>query len=182
MKIRKIYNQILTEQSNKFIAYHGSNNQFDQFDVNRVGNGYDQNGPGFYFTLDQTEADHYGKFVNKYELIINKKVPTTGRINISEIQKIVKMAPKYKETILDWAETEFEGLQTYLKQMREQESQFHALVSTWYDFYKYDSPDWVINMSKLGYDGVIITGDRGYGNIGSKTHIIMYNQNRIKKL
>lgn len=179
MKLREIYNQLY--ESNKLIAYHGSKIDFDSFDLNRVGNGNDQNGPGFYFTINSDEAKRYGDFVHKYELNIKKWLSTKQPVNIQHIQQLVKNSPNFNETIYDWGETPQKGLKTFLEDMRTQDSNFHAFTSVWYDFYRHDAIDYVKNVIKLGYDAVMIKDGEGYGNINS-THIIVYNPKVIKKI
>jgi hypothetical protein len=40
----------------------------------------------------------------------------------------------------------------------------------------------VNNLVDLGYDAVVVTGEKGYGDIGASTHIIVYNPEAIKEV
>ena len=51
----------------KITAYHGTNNEFEEFDYGYIGIGKDVYGPGFYFVDSYELADRHGK-VGKYEL------------------------------------------------------------------------------------------------------------------
>lgn len=175
MKLRKILNE------NKIIAYHGSKTDFESFDLNRVGKGIDQNGPGFYFTQDIDDAKGYGDRVYEYELNLRKTVPTKGKINIAEIQKLMKLSSNLNDVLMNWGENKNVAFREALSAMIDAETPFHAFTNVWYDFYRDHPKQYVENMIKLGYDGVIIKGSEGYGNI-STTHIIVFNPNSIKKI
>lgn len=181
MKLKQILNEVIIE-SKSMIVYHGSPNKFDNFDLSRVGKGNDQNGPGVYFTINREEAETYGQYVNGYELNVKKWLSTKKSPNIIEIQKLVTKSPEYDENIYDWAENPQKGLRTYLSNMKDEDSNFHAFVSVWYDFYKNNPDKWVENVAKMGYDAALIKGSDGYGDIGNTTHIIVYNSNAIKKV
>ncbi len=49
-----------------FIAYHGSNNDFDEFSF--VGNRLTSMGLGYYFSPDRKKAEQYGDIIKKYKL------------------------------------------------------------------------------------------------------------------
>lgn len=55
------------------IFYHGSNNDFNEFDKNKIGTSTDNGwlGWGFYFYMDEHEASQYGK-VKRYLLCIEE--------------------------------------------------------------------------------------------------------------
>lgn len=180
MKLRDLYEQMILE-SDKIIAYHGTNATFDIFDLSKVGHGNDQNGPGFYFTLDPAEAKRYGK-VHEYELNINKWLSTKTPPNIVEIKKLVTSSPDFDMEIYNWDQSPEKGLKLYLSNMKNEDSNFHAFTSTWYDFYRHSPKEFVENVVKLGYDAVMIKGSEGYGNIGDTTHIIVYNPEVIRRV
>lgn len=55
MKFRTLLSEFLILEST-FVAYHGTKEKFDSFDLDKIGNGLDQNGPGIYLTLDKSDA------------------------------------------------------------------------------------------------------------------------------
>jgi len=166
----------------KIIAYHGSDSNFEKFNVSFVGKGNNQNGPGFYFTLDREEAKHYGKYVKKYILTLRKVIPIKGRLDFVEIFDLIKKSPDYEMNIYDWGETEREAFKEIKEGYSNEPSQFHALTSVWFDFYRHNPTEYVNNLVDLGYDAAVVTGEKGYGDIGASTHIIVYNPEAIKEV
>lgn len=182
MKLVKLLNEIQLSELKTINAFHGSTQNFDTFDLNRVGNGHDQNGPGFYFTTSESEAEAYGEYVHQYELKLRKLLPTRGKINQMNIINLIKSAPNYKETLQNWGENINIALRDAVATFMDQESPFHAFTSVWYDFYLKNSKEYLENVVKLGYDAVIVSGESGYGNIQSREHIVVFNPNAIKKI
>ena len=63
------------------IFWHGSPKQFDKFDYTFIGSGlghYEQ-GPGFYFTNQEVDANRYGTNLIKAKLHLQKTVPLKGK-------------------------------------------------------------------------------------------------------
>jgi hypothetical protein len=61
------------------------------------------------------------------------------------------------------------------------ETEKDAFLQIWIDFYRYETVDFVRNMVKLGYDGLVVDGYGGYSD-DDKKHIIVYNPNIIEIL
>jgi hypothetical protein len=160
---------------NKYIAYHGSKNEFEHFDYAYIGIGNDQHGPGFYFVNNYDDALGYGK-VNKFELTMSKIVSSKKRPSRSDVIKLIKWAPEYKDTLVNFNENEYQALQqAIIAYMRY--DQLESYTSIWGDFYlkKGNSSLFVKNLVKLGYDGHIITET-------TRKLYIMYNTDKIKRL
>ena len=155
-----------------FVAYHGTNATFSQFDPEFTGKGNDQNGPGFYFTLDPQEARFYGDIIMEVDLNLRKLVPLDGALQWSELETILKAAPDLEETLTDWGETTPKAFKTALESViKYATGPKDAFEQIWYDFYRRHPAEWLSQMVKLGYDGVQI------GN-----HVIVFNPDSINIL
>jgi len=83
MRLRTILEElgVLTDDDGKpLVVYHGTNNNFEKFDVNKVGENtgnYGHYGYGIYFSDSEKEAKTYGKIVKKYHLQMSKPFTAT---------------------------------------------------------------------------------------------------------
>jgi hypothetical protein len=62
------------------VVYHGTNRDFDSFDLNRIGENTGNDGHygyGFYFSDSEREAATYGVFVKKYQINISNPFTST---------------------------------------------------------------------------------------------------------
>ena len=159
----------------KVIAYHGTDNEFEEFDYSYIGMGKDSYGPGFYFADSYYEASLYGK-VGKYELSFNKYFGKGNIVSKSDISKLIKWAPNYKNTLTDFGENKREAFFTAIKNYSDIDIT-ESFLYIWKDFYlkNGNSKKFVENLVKLGYDGYIV-------NEFDYTLYVMYNINNIKKL
>lgn len=153
--------------------FHGSPKQFNQFSYTYVGQGNDQEGPGFYFTDKEVNAQHYGK-VYKANLTLNKTVPLKGRINRREIKQMMRWAPDLEDTLTNWAENPNIAFQKAFDVIVNQNNPHQAFMSVWYDFYRGNEALYLQNMTKLGYDGVIIPQPDG------SNHVVMFSPDKIQ--
>lgn len=94
-------------------AFHASNSDFDEFDINKIGtgNGGSLFGQGFYFTRYRSGAEPYGDIVKEYYLNLQNPFPyyTTDKNVIINLCK--KSGLKYDEEYLNsLEECDFEEL------------------------------------------------------------------------
>ena len=78
----------MTDRDNKpIVFYHGTHNEFETFDINKIGSSTDPGwlGKGFYFYTDTHEASQYGK-VSKYHLKIKNTYYATDEDNEKLLQ------------------------------------------------------------------------------------------------
>lgn len=164
--------------------YHGTPANFDQFSYSFIGKGYDQEGPGFYFTSDENIAKHYtrgtGRII-KAQLNLQKTVPLTGSPKKREIVSLIKMAPNLEYTLTNWDEDPrvalLKAVQSILKNGDKWGMKPHEVFqSVWYEFYKGHEDQYLKNMVSLGYDGVIIP----QGN--NITTVVVFDPNKISQL
>lgn len=139
-----------------------------------------QEGPGFYFTSSEQDAQRYvtdqGELY-KVELNLKKTVPLEGTIPALQIKKLIQMAPNLEETLMDWDENPEKAFRdAYSSILNYTKNPHDAFQQVWYDFYhRYGADvDYLQNMVKLGYDGVLIQ------KADSVTHAVVFNPNSIK--
>jgi len=153
-------------------AYHGSETEIVAFDIGFSGNGIDKEGPGIYFTSSKQDALHYGNKIHNVILDLKKTVSTKGRPNVSNIKKLILWAcnlqnenelqgideERYWEMALsNYGENPcqafVEAVNSYSTYTQSSHEAFNTISN---DFYKNNPIDFIKNMVKLGYDGVII--------------------------
>ena len=159
--------------------FHGSHQPINQFSYTFLGSGkgYNQEGPGFYFTSDDSDAKVYGQHLFHANIQLKKPVPLTGSTKRKEIELMLKNAPDLEETLTDWDENPKIALKKAIDSIINYNSSPHgAFQSVWYDFYRGSEQQYLHNMKALlGYDGVMIPR----GNI---QHIIVFDPNDIKRV
>ena len=172
-------NEIIENKS--FIAYHGSNDKFDEFIdiyVERE-EAKDQEGPGIYFTTSFDIAAGHGKYVYKVKLTPRKLFDETSSKTIDKnfMEKLIKMAPDWKSLAENYDENPEIGIQVMLEYAYDSNDTEKDLIQqVWIEFYRYNPIEFVRNVTKLGYDGLIVD-QRLYGD---NDHIIIYNPNVIQ--
>jgi hypothetical protein len=140
------------------IYYHGSPMLFKEFDYKflSTGKGYDQNGPGFYFTNNLKHAEMYGKYIYRVKLNLGKTVPLKGKAKKSEVIKMIKIAPDLADDLTNWDENPIIALNNAVNAIANN-NPHEAFQSVWHDFYRNNSAQYLKNMiSLLGYTGIII--------------------------
>jgi hypothetical protein len=189
MKIGKIYDDILSEMNSKsIIAYHGTTHKITSFVDDFVGGkeATDQEGPGIYFTTSLNNAQHYGEYIYKVELTPKKSVSTKNNTNapLKEIEWLILQAPEWEDNAMNWHENPRVGYKKAAHDtIQYNENPHQQFLQVWIDFYKYNPVKYVRNMTKLGYDSIIIDNRNsiitGESNI---THIVVLNPQIIKLL
>jgi flavodoxin len=166
-------------ESEEDFYWHGSKGKFDQFSYTFLGTGkgYDQEGPGFYFTAKEDEARHYfqqGGQLIKARLHIKNPVPIKGKPNAKHVRWLMQNSPELAESLENWDENPKRAFEEAFKTMMSQGSPHEVFQSVWYDFYRNSSQQYLQNMVKLGYDGVIIDHPNVY------KHVIVFSPDKIE--
>lgn len=182
MKLRNLYEQVLGETEKLgFLAYHGSPTDFKKFSDEFVGGeeATDQEGPGVYFTTNYDNAAAYGG--NLYTAKLNGNFITdesaSENANEAHIEQLIRMAEDWESHAQNWGEDPESAIYSSISDMFEyNDNEKDVFLQVWIEYYRYDGVNFVRNMTKLGYDGVVIdrTDDRGMNK-----HIIVYNPSTI---
>ena len=157
--------------------YHGRTYAAQNFDLSKIGNGFDQEGPGFYFSSDKTDAGSYahpGGQVATLKLAPRKVVSLTAKPKRPEVLRLMQASPDYASHLENWDENPKKAEQIALQSMLDQGPQKDVFIQVWYDFFRYDSQVWAQTMVALGYDGVLLQKNDGV------EHFIAYDPNIIQ--
>lgn len=156
-------------------AYHGTNANIERFSLDYVGEGYDQEGPGIYFTNDRDDATGYGKFVYHVALDIARAPRLKKRAKITEIRQIINWASDLEDKLCDWDEDPKIAFDRAVKSCMLQDNEHQSFLTVWYEFYRYRPQEYLKNMIELGFDGAIIPSTT-YTNV---IHYVMFNPRKI---
>lgn len=159
--------------------YHGSHQPIDQFQYTFLGSGkgYNQEGPGFYFTSDESDAKIYGHNLFHAKIHLNKPVPLKGKPKRREIEVMIKNAPDLEDTLTNWDENPNLAFRKAVAAISDQPNPHQAFQSVWYDFYRGHEQDYLKNMvGLLGYDGVVVPRANGI------QHIIVFDPSLIQRV
>jgi tRNA nucleotidyltransferase/poly(A) polymerase len=164
-----------TIKGGTYVMYHGSNHAFTKFTDEFVGKeeANDQEGAGIYFTTSEEEAGRYGRYIYKVQLKPRKltNIANKRTVSVTDITRLIKMSPTWKEDVLNWDESVMRGLAKAIKSLFDySDNEKDLFQQIEHDFFRYESRLYVQGMTKLGYDGQLINKD--YEGI---THIIVYN-------
>lgn len=177
-----IYESLFTENTGfSGIFYHGSPKQFNKFSNEFVGgkDANDKEGPGIYFTSSIEEASHYGEFIYKVKInatnFLDAQTPSSN-VDVNELYKLITMSSDWEMNAQDWAEDPEHGAKVASDSaIKYNDNEKDVFLQVWIDFYRYNSVDFVKNMIKLGYDGILINRDGAEGK-----HAIVYNLNVVE--
>jgi hypothetical protein len=181
MKLKEIFPNLYEADKSvsKKVFYHGTPHKFEHFDLDYIGKGNDQEGPGFYFTDDINTARGYaGKngVILACELFPRKIIKSVGKINLQMVDFMITNAPDYETTLQNWDENIVKAYRIVINQIVKKNNPKETFEQIWYDFYRYDAKQWAINMMKFSYDAVLAkTQNDGFGR-----HIVMLNPEKIK--
>lgn len=159
--------------------YHGSPKAFEKFDYKYLGTGkgWDQEGPGFYFTNSDKDVAHYGSNVYKVKLKLRKVVPLKGRTKRKEVETMLRAAPDLADTLTNWDENPVRAFRMAVEAIMRDENPHQAFQTVWYDFYRNDSAQYLKNMvDLLGYDGVVVPRTEGV------IHVIVFSPDAIDRI
>lgn len=164
----------------EYIVYHGSDTKITKFTDEFVGgeNAQDREGPGIYFSTDELEARHYGKYLYKVKLRPRKLIDESRlRLNKAQALKLIKSAPNWKMTAQNWDENYNRGVLIALSDfVRYNEKEKDFFQQIWYDFYRQYEIEFVRAMVSIGYDGEYVN------KANNASHIIVYNPEIIEIL
>ena len=185
------FKTFLEAAENEIIVYHGSPNKITNFSTEFVGGkeAHDQEGPGVYFTSSPDDAKIYGGFVHKVKLTPRKLVPLSGKINKSQIEKLIlssvglnnvkelknmDMNRFWESSLSNFGDSPDESFHAAVKSIMDYSNSPHdAFQNVWINHFRYRPKDYVSEMVRLGYDGVRVprTG---------LDHYIIFNPGIIK--
>lgn len=156
--------------------YHGRTVDSDKFDLKFVGKeeAKDQEGVGFYFTSDKSDAGGYAYpngVILTVELSPRRLASNTSPAPIEDVKYLIDNAPNKEDTLLNWDENEKRALKMATDAMIEDNAK-QTFENIWYDFYRHAPQQFLKNLIHLGYDG-------HYAEQTSQ-HIIIYNPDVIR--
>lgn len=150
------------------VWFHGRAARSTRFDLERVGDRYatNQEGPGFYFTTDRTEAlgyAHPSGVVLQAKLRVPRWVSTTAKPDRAEVERLMRASPVYEDALTDWDESPARAHQKALRGILTAENQHAAFLNVWGEFYRRadENPAYLRALVKLGYGGVYIPNPHG---------------------
>jgi len=164
-----------------FIAYHGSPKEISKFVDDFVGgeNAHDQQGAGIYFATNPDDAAHYGENIYKVNIdgnFLDRNAPVDN-VDPEEIVQLIKMKDEWEMHAQDYSpDPEVGAYEAAHMAMQYNHDEAEVWQQIEADFYRYDSIAYVRNMTKLGYDGIIVDAPSG---ISGDKHIIVFNPNAI---
>lgn len=164
--------------------YHGRASLVKNWKDVRIGKGHDQDGPGIYFTESIEDASMYGNYLYTVILSLKKYVDNDAKIknfNIKEANILIQSSKEYLDEDgkwTDWGEDRQSAIKTALDAYEDCYSVKDLFESVWFDWYKGYEWDYLNNMVKLGYDGVILDP----GSSGGVQHIVMFNPSNIETI
>lgn len=157
--------KVRDEKGNLVTLYHGTPNNFTQFNYDYIGSNGTALGKGFYLTDDKKIAESYaGKNGNIMELYANIEKPLSlDKINITkkEYKKFIeKVNKKTKGQFLsDYGEVNYEGYNTVLNRAMENYNYNQNDVDLIHEVFNTAGLSWEegfrLLKDTLGYDGVI---------------------------
>lgn len=162
------------------IWYHGSKTKISKFSNEFAGarEATDQEGPGIYFTSSEKEARGYGSYVYKVQINPKKIVSTkVGKAPADEIRKLIMAAEDWEYHAQNYDENPKRGLEQFIKGLYDyNETPHDQFQQAWIDFYKDNPREYLSNMTKFGYSGVLI---EKYDGI---QHFVLFDPSIIKPL
>lgn len=126
----------------------------------------------------------YGDYVHEYKVEIKKSVNIKpSKIPTGEILKLIKASPELEDALQNWGEDSNVAFNNAFRHMIDADTPFEAFLNVWYDFYKNSPKEFVQEMVKLGYDGVIIPPKSiKTSRQTDVTHLVIYNLNCLKRI
>jgi hypothetical protein len=176
----------MTEQV--YTMFHGTHHPESPFNYQYLGRGNQQNGPGWYFTSEETDAWSYAfpeGFILECALYFRKMITSTAKPRRLELMEMIHGAPSWKEGLwADFGEDPVTAMRNCLRYYMAEENQHEAFLALWGAHYMYDPQEYCRNMVKLGYDGVYV--EWGYHSRDQRPkseepfHIISFDNKKIE--
>ena len=163
-------------------AYHGSTHRIDKFSDEFVGgdNAHDQEGAGIYFTTNIKNARIYGDYIYSVHIsgrFLDKENPPDS-VDPEELVRLIKMRSNWENEAYNYDENpEIGAYKAAEGAIRYNDSEADVFQQIEADFYRYDPVSYVRDMTKLGYDGIVVNAPSDF--VGDK-HIIVFNTKCIE--
>lgn len=182
--------------ANQTTWYHGRSTRSMRFDLRFVGGeeANDQEGPGFYFTNDPEGARGYAYpkrdrdnqpdtranpgVVLAVRLRVPRWVDPTRRANRTEVERLLRASPCYREELENWDENPVRAHANAMRGMMSAEWQHGVFQNVWGDFYRRcDGGDaaYLDGLVKLGYGGVRIPQPDGPYRMPGTVHAVVFS-------
>jgi hypothetical protein len=156
-----------------------------RFDKSRLGVGKDQEGVGFYFTTNKREARGYA-FPNG--IIITAKfsgnlIDKDTQVDVEKAEQLIEMSSSLDDILPDWGyDPPYVSREQALSELKSsvinEDDAKDTFLQIWYDLYyrRGSNEEFVDNMVKLGYDGLLIERAEGV------KHIVVYDPDALNIL
>lgn len=185
LKLMNILNEVIAETKQaSYTAYHGSPTVITKFSDDFIDepDANAQEGSGIYFTTSVANAAAFGGNIHHVKMSGNFLDRTDSnsinRIKRDDVIQMIKMSQDWEGTAQNWSEDPETGAEMAADGMidsSEDEGEVFQYIEG--DFYRGDAKNFVRNMTKLGYDGLINWAPRDYHG---DHHIIVYNPSIIE--
>jgi GH24 family phage-related lysozyme (muramidase) len=181
--VRRVLKESVIEEiiEGEFNAYHGSPTKINKFTDDFVGGekANDAQGAGIYFATNPEDASYYGDHIYKVIIkgnFLDRNAPIEN-VDVEELVKLIKMKDEWEMNAQDYSpDPEAGAYEAAYRTIEYNGDEAEAFQQIEADFYRYDSVDYVRNMTKLGYDGIIVDAPSGF--VGDK-HIIVFNPDAV---
>lgn len=184
--VRKTLRESVIEEviEGSFEAYHGTDAEISSFTDDFVGGegAHDAQGAGIYFATNMKDSGYYGNNIYKVRISGRFLDRSASEKNVKprELVKLIKMKKDWQDDAYNFSENPNAGAhkaaEMAIKYSSDEAEAFQSIEA---DFYRYDSVDYVRNMTKLGYDGLIVDAPSG---VSGDKHVIVFNPGSIEFL
>ena len=195
--------KIVDESGNPMVCYHGTSQEFNEFDKSK--RGIHSNGPGagvgFWFSTSPEYFNHYKNHMEVYLSIQNPKIFKTKPYTRIELQMLWDMYNNEKDSderyfiykLLKGVSGREDAYDHFLWDLYSSNNQI-PINQNFYgdlrDVVKLKNPEqsyenYINKLKSEGYDGIIIIGteyDSTYTNGKNNTQIIAFEPNQIKSI
>jgi len=194
--------KVVDENGEPLVVYHGTPGKLEGnfFDPNKLGEGHDVEGAGFYFTNDRSEASRYkrGEDGVVYETYLSLKNPIDESTPIPSVETVEALIAKANDSksiedlyqkfednedlfwesgLSNWSEEPYSAVSSQVNAVRNYDTAHEAFQTVWYDVFGGDNKPYMKAMTEIGIDGVILKSEtRHQGN----DHYIAFSPEQIK--
>jgi hypothetical protein len=169
----KSYKDLIIEMA-EYKAFHGTPRVFEVFEYDGTGN--DALGAGYYFADNPHVANHYtgndgdetqNANIRLHTIVMDKPIildekenPKQRPLTAVQLRKLILTAPDWKESLYDFGDWEYEGLEKVLRgtieNYRDGWNLFEQVLMIMREFYHKELEVFAAAMKKtVGYDGII---------------------------
>lgn len=147
------------------IAYFSSKNKIDSFSEKQI---TDEEFPGISFFKNENSARKKNPYVTKVSLEMKKTVPLYGKIKRSDAEYLIHISPNREEVIKTYGDDHREAYFKAVDDMMKGTT-IDAFLKIYKTFYENDPREFLKQMMKLGYDGIMFDDNQ-----------ILFNPQRAK--